>query len=40
MKTILKWETGWDGFRIMMGVLAMSACLVLGLGIYFLLSTF
>ncbi len=40
MKTILKQKTTWDGFKIMIGVLAASAFLVLGLGIYFLVANF
>ena len=40
MKTILKFDTGADGFQAMMIVLALTAAIVLGLGIYFLVTTF
>ena len=40
MKTILKFDSGADGFQAMMVVLALTAVAVLGLGIYFLLTTF
>lgn len=40
MKTILKFDTGADGFRAMMIVLALTAAAVLALGIYFLATTF
>ena len=40
MRTILKFDTGADGFRKMIWVLAASALIVLGLGIYFVLVVF
>ena len=36
MKTILKFDTGADGFKKMMLVLAITATLVLIFGIYFI----
>ena len=36
MKTILKFDTGADGFKKMMIVLGVAAVVVLGVGIYFL----
>ena len=40
MRTILKFDTGADGFKKMIYVLAVTAVLVLLLGAYFLLTTF
>ena len=40
MKTILKFDTGADGFQGMIYVLAITALMVLTLGIYFLITTF
>ena len=40
MKTILKFDTGADGFMKMIYVLAIGAVGVLGIGIYFIISTF
>jgi hypothetical protein len=40
LKTILKFDTGANGFKAMMIVLAGAAVLVLGLGAYFILTTF
>jgi len=40
MKQILKFDTGADGFLKMIYVLAGAAVLVLGAGIYFLLTNF
>jgi len=40
IKTILKFDSGADGFQFMIGVLGVTALLVLGLGIYFLITTF
>ena len=40
MKTILKFDTGADGFKKMIYVLIVTALLLLGLGVYFLLHTF
>jgi hypothetical protein len=36
MKTILKFDTGADGFKKMMLVLAVTAAIVLFFGLYFL----
>ncbi len=36
MRTILKFDTGADGFKKMMIVLGVAAIVVLGVGIYFL----
>jgi hypothetical protein len=36
MKTILKFDTGADGFKKMMIVLAVTAAILLGFGAYFL----
>ena len=36
MKTILKFDTGADGFKKMIIVLGVAAVVVLGVGIYFL----
>lgn len=36
MKTILKFDTGADGFKKMMLVLAVTAAILLVLGLYFL----
>ncbi len=36
MRTILKFDTGADGFKKMMIVLGVAAVVVLGVGIYFL----
>jgi len=40
MKMRLKFDTGADGFKKMVYVLAFTAVAVLGLGIYFLISEF
>ena len=40
MRTILKFDTGADGFKKMIYVLAFTAILVLILGVYFLITTF
>ena len=40
MRTILKFDTGADGFKKMIYVLAVTAVLVLILGVYFLITTF
>jgi len=40
MKTILKFDSGADGFKAMMIVLGITAVIVLGLGIYFIMTTF
>ncbi len=40
MRTILKFDTGADGFQKMIYVLAVTAFLVILLGIYFLFITF
>jgi len=40
MRTILKFDMGADGFKKMIYVLAVTAVLVLLLGVYFLLLTF
>jgi len=40
IKTILKFDSGADGFQGMIYVLAVSATIVLILGIYFLATTF
>lgn len=40
MKTILKFDTGADGFLKMIYVLAIAAVCVAGIGIYFLITTF
>ena len=40
MKTILKIDTGADGFLKMIYVLAITAICVLGVGMYFLVTTF
>lgn len=40
MRTILKFDTGADGFKKMICVLAVTAVLVLGFGIYFLFTAF
>jgi hypothetical protein len=40
MKTILKFDTGADGFQAMIFVLAVTAVVVAILGIYFLVTTF
>ena len=40
MRTILKFDTGADGFKKMIYVLIFMATLVLALGIYFLITTF
>jgi len=40
MKTILKFDTGADGFLKMIFVLAGLSVTVLGLGIYFIVTTF
>jgi len=40
MRTILKFDTGADGFRAMIYVLAVTAMIVLILGVYFLITTF
>ena len=36
MRTILKFDTGADGFKKMMAVLGVAAIVVLAIGIYFL----
>ncbi|MDO8674807.1 MAG: hypothetical protein Q7K71_01660 [Candidatus Omnitrophota bacterium] len=36
MRTILKFDTGADGFKKMMIVLGVAALVVLGVGVYFL----
>lgn len=40
MKTILKFDTGADGFKFMIYVLAITAVIVLGAGIYFIVTNF
>jgi len=40
MKTILKFDSGADGFQGMIYVLVITAVIVLALGIYFLVTTF
>lgn len=40
LKTVLKFDTGADGFQMMIYVLIISAISLLGFGIYFLISTF
>ena len=40
MRTLLKFDTGADGFKMMIYVLAFTAAAVLILGIYFLLFLF
>jgi len=40
VKTILKFDSGADGFQGMIYVLAVSAVIVLILGVYFLKTTF
>lgn len=40
MRTILKFDVGKDGFEKMIIVLAITAVIVLCLGIYFLVTTF
>jgi len=40
MRTILKFDTGADGFKGMIYVLIITAIIVLVLGIYFLITTF
>lgn len=40
MKTIMKFDSGADGFQGMIYVLAVTALLVLILGAYFLITTF
>lgn len=40
MRTILKFDTGADGFLKMIFTLAVFAIFVLGAGIYFLITTF
>jgi len=40
MKTIMKFDSGADGFQGMIYVLAVTAVIVLSLGIYFLVTTF
>jgi len=40
MKTIMKFDSGADGFQAMIYVLAGTAIAVLILGIYFLVTTF
>jgi len=40
MRMILKFDTGADGFKAMIYVLAVTAALVMILGIYFLIFTF
>ena len=40
MRTILKFDTGADGFQAMIVVLAVTAAMVLAIGIYFLSTTF
>ncbi len=39
-KTVLKFDTGRDGFEKMIIVLAVTSLIVLGLGTYFILTTF
>ena len=40
MKTILKFDTGADGFMKMIYVLGITAVLILGAGVYFLITIF
>jgi len=40
MRTVLKFDSGADGFQGMIYVLAISAIIVLALGIYFITTTF
>ena len=40
MRMILKFDTGADGFKKMIYVLALTAVLTLAAGLYFLLTTF
>ena len=40
MRTILKFDTGADGFKKMIYVLAGTAAAVLGIGIYFLITVY
>ena len=40
MRTILKFDTGADGFMKMIYTLAVTALIVLTIGIYFILTTF
>lgn len=40
IKTVLKFDTGADGFQMMIYVLIIFAVLLLGFGIYFMISTF
>lgn len=40
LRTILKFDTGADGFKKMICVLAFGALVVLCLGVYFLMITF
>ena len=40
IKNVLKFDTGRDGFEKMILVLAVTSFLVLGLGVYFILTTF
>ncbi len=40
MRTILKFDTGADGFKKMIYVLAFMAVVVLVCGVYFLITTF
>jgi len=39
-KEILKFDSGADGFKYMIGVLTVTAILVLALGVYFIVTTF
>ena len=40
MKSILKFDTGRDGFERMVWIMIFIALVILGAGIYFLLTTF
>jgi len=40
LKTILKFDTGADGFLMMIAVLGVLSMTVLGLGVYFILTNF
>jgi len=40
MKEILKFDTGADGFKRMVYFMVVVAAFILGLGVYFLLTTF
>jgi len=40
MKTILKFDTGADGFKRMVYIMVVIAALILGFGIYFLIAVF